>query len=127
MRDVITLAMAFERPTNFDLAEHWKSTLATLKRQQQYVTATLALSPEAVLSLNRWCPMVSVADHLAKLSLPESWVVFDVEFESYHQARFVVLGLGSRAIALAPDALCGEVKAEILRMLDPVRLGYIKP
>jgi predicted DNA-binding transcriptional regulator YafY len=113
MRDVVALAIPFERPANFDLAAYWKRSVAALSSQQTHVSATLALAPQAVSSLNRWCPMLALPEHPARPKLPQSWLVYDVEFENYNQARFVALGLGSSAIALAPDELCKAIATEI--------------
>src|SRR5882757_9621576 len=117
MRDIIVLALQFERPAKFDLAAYWKQTTAKLRDQKQNVSATTALSPEAVLSIDRWCPMTALPDHPAKSSLQKDWLVYEVEFENYQQARFVILGLGPRAIPLAPNALCKEISTDLNQML----------
>jgi predicted DNA-binding transcriptional regulator YafY len=120
MRDAVALALTFERPANFDLAAYWKGTTARLKDEKQSVSVTLAISPKGVLAIQRWCPMVPVPNP-AESSLPTDWAIYEVEFENYHQARFVVLGLGSNAVALAPEDFSAEIKAQIRRTLD--RLG----
>jgi predicted DNA-binding transcriptional regulator YafY len=118
MRDVVVLALQFERPAKFNLAAYWKQTTAKLRDQKQTVSATIALSPEAVLTINRWCPMTALPNHPTQSSLQKGWRVFEVEFESYQQARFVILGLGPRAIPLAPKALCKEIATDLSRMLN---------
>ena len=116
MQDAVVLALQFERPTKFDLARYWKQTTAKLRDQKQTVIATTALSPEAVLTINRWCPMTALPNHPTQSSLQKDWRVFEVEFESYQQARFVILGLGRRAIPLAPKALCKEIANDLTQM-----------
>jgi predicted DNA-binding transcriptional regulator YafY len=123
MRNVVVLAMPFVRPVKFDLAEYWKSSVAALRRQKETVSVRIALSSDGVISISRSCPMTPVESHSARVSLPDGWVVFDIEFENYHQARFVTLGLGSRAIALAPPSFCDDVHAEISRMRLPREPG----
>jgi hypothetical protein len=122
MRDVVVLALQFERPAKFDLARYWKQTTAKLRDQKQTVSATAALSPEAVLTINRWCPMTALPNHPAQASLQKDWRVFEVEFESYQQARFVILGLGPRAIPLAPKPLCKEIANDLTQMSAQSRL-----
>jgi predicted DNA-binding transcriptional regulator YafY len=117
MRDVVVLALQFERPAKFDLAAYWKQTTAKLRDQKQNVSATIALSPEAVLSIDRWCPMTALPNHPTQSPLQKDWRVYEVEFESYQQARFVILGLGPRAIPLAPNALCKEISTDLNQML----------
>jgi predicted DNA-binding transcriptional regulator YafY len=122
MQDVVVLALQFERPAKFDLARYWKQTTAKLRDQKQTVSATTALSPEAVLTINRWCPMTALPNHPAQASLQKEWRVFEVEFESYQQARFVILGLGPRAIPLAPKPLCKEIANDLTQMSAQSRL-----
>jgi predicted DNA-binding transcriptional regulator YafY len=121
MQDVVTLALQFERPAKFNLATYWKQATAKLRDQKHTVSATIALSPEAVLSIDRWCPMTTLPNHPAQSSLQKDWRVFEVEFESYKQARFVILGLGPRAIPFAPKALCKEIATDLSQMLNQPR------
>jgi predicted DNA-binding transcriptional regulator YafY len=121
IQDVVVLALQFERPAKFDLAAYWKQSTAKLRDQKQTVSATTALSPEAVLTINRWCPMTALPNHPTQSSLQKDWVVYEVEFESYQQARFVILGLGPRAIPLAPNALRKEIANDLSRMLQQSR------
>jgi predicted DNA-binding transcriptional regulator YafY len=121
MQDVVTLALQFERPAKFNLATYWKQATAKLRDQKHTVSATIALSPDAVLSINRWCPMTTLPNHPAQSSLQKDWRVQEVEFESYQQARFVILGLGPRAIPLAPKALCKEIATDLSQMLNQSR------
>jgi predicted DNA-binding transcriptional regulator YafY len=129
MRDAVVLALQFERPAKFNLARYWKQTTAKLRDQKQTVSATIALSPEAVLTIDRWCPMTALPNHPTQSSLPKDWRVYEVELESYQQARFVILGLGPRAIPLAPKPLCKEIATDLSHMRSqlPHRGRAIKP
>lgn len=118
MREAIVLALSFKRPAKFDLAAHWKRSTATFKEQRQRYVATLALSSDAVQTIQSWCAMVPVSRPRTARAIPEGWQVFDVEFESRRQARFVVLGLGTGASALGPDEFAQEVVAEIVCMAE---------
>jgi predicted DNA-binding transcriptional regulator YafY len=122
MRDAVALALQFERPAKFDLAAYWKQSTAKLRDQKRTVSATTALSSEAVQTINRWCPMTAIPNHPRQSSLPQGWRIFEVEFENYQQARFVILGLGPRAIALAPTALRKEIDRNLNQMFGHSRL-----
>lgn len=121
MRDAVVLALKFERPAKFDLAAYWKQTTVKLRDQKQTMSATIALSPEAVLSIDRWCPMTALPNYSTQSSMQKNWLVYEVEFESYPQARFVILGLGPRAIPLAPKTLCREIANDLAQMLAQSR------
>jgi predicted DNA-binding transcriptional regulator YafY len=121
MRDAVVLALKFERPAKFDLAAYWKQTTVKLRDLKQTMSATIALSPEAVLSIDRWCQMTALPNYPTQSSMQKNWLVYEVEFESYPQARFVILGLGPRAIALAPKTLCREIANDLAQMLAQSR------
>jgi predicted DNA-binding transcriptional regulator YafY len=117
IQDAVVLALTVKRPAKFDLAKYWKKSTVALREQRRPVTATLALSPGNVLSIRYWCAMLPVSVASSEWPLPDGWLTFKVKFESYDQARFVMLGLGSSAKVLAPAALCEEIKSEISRMV----------
>src|SRR6185503_20308808 len=48
MRKVTVLAVQFERPPRFDLAEHWKAATAELDRKRASFRTVLSLKPESV-------------------------------------------------------------------------------
>ena len=110
MRDVVPLALTFTRPANFDLATYWnQSTTTFTDRREPPFTATLALSPQSVQIINRWCTLTPIPDHPATPSLAQNWQVYKVQFETHQQALFTALGLGSQSITLAPDTLRKEI------------------
>jgi predicted DNA-binding transcriptional regulator YafY len=103
--------VTFERPATFDLAAHWKSTTAQLQAQREQFHATLAVAPDAAVSLKRWC-QVSAAPEV-QAAIPENWCVLHVSFESSAEARFIVLGFGARTHVLAPANLRDEIMKEL--------------
>jgi predicted DNA-binding transcriptional regulator YafY len=127
MRDVVPLALTFTRPANFDLATHWnQSTTAFTDRREPPFTATLALSPQSVQTITRWCPMTPIPNHPATPSLAENWQVYEIQFESPQQARFTALGLGSQSITLAPEGLRQEIAADQQSSLQ-VSSAFLNP
>ena len=113
MRDAVVLATTFERPANFDLAAHWKNATAQLQQKREQFQATLALAPDAGVSLSRWCRVSAAAETECSPAIPENWMVVHVSFENSDEARFIALGFGSRVLVLAPAGLREQVRAEM--------------
>jgi predicted DNA-binding transcriptional regulator YafY len=109
----VVLAVTFERPANFDLAAHWKSSTAQLQQKRGQFRATLALAPDAAASISRWCRVSPVGDAGCDLEFPEKWSVLHVAFENAGEARFIALGLGARVQVLEPVSLRDEVREEM--------------
>jgi predicted DNA-binding transcriptional regulator YafY len=112
MQNAVVLAVTFERPANFDLAAHWKTSTAQLQQKRGQFPTTLAVAPDAAVSLRRWC-RVSPAPEVRCAELPEKWCVLHVAFENDQEARFVTLGLGARVMVLAPDSLRDQVSEQM--------------
>jgi predicted DNA-binding transcriptional regulator YafY len=111
MQNAVVLAVTFERPANFDLAAHWKSSTAQLQQKRGQYPTTLAAAPDAAVSLKRWCKVAPAPE--VRRELPEKWSVLQVSFENSGEARFVVLGLGARVQVLEPVSLRDEVMEEM--------------
>ncbi len=113
MREAVVLAMTFERPKRFDLARWWQRSTQTLREVSRRVTATLAMSPQAVQALTQWCAMRPV--NALGVKLCEGWAVYEVDFDSLYSAQFVSLGLGSAVRVLAPEELRSAVGQEVAK------------
>jgi predicted DNA-binding transcriptional regulator YafY len=112
MQNAVVLAVTFERPAHFDLAAHWKSSTAQLQQKRGQFPTTLALAPDAAVSLRRWCRVAPAPE--VRWVLPEKWSVLHVAFENSGEARFVVLGLGARVQVLEPVSLRDQVREEMV-------------
>lgn len=110
MQDALVLAISFERPTSFNLALYWKQSTAALKEKRQTFLATVALSAESQKTIHRWWQTKELS---TSGSWPMDWRLFTVAFESYRQAKFVILGLGAQAQLLDPEGLKDEIAQEI--------------
>jgi predicted DNA-binding transcriptional regulator YafY len=111
MQNAVVLAVTFERPAHFDLAAHWKSSTAQLQQKRGQFPTTLALAPDAAVSVKRWC-RTSLGPEVQR-EIPEKWSVLQVAFENSDEARFVVLGLGARVQVLEPASLRELVRDEM--------------
>ena len=116
MRNAVVLALGFKRPASFNLAAYWRRSTAAFQDLQHSMTATLALSAEAMMMLKGWNRMTLVEKHPAARLLPEGWTISNVEFDSDRYARFTVLGLGSNAKALGPEEFVRAIADEVSRM-----------
>jgi predicted DNA-binding transcriptional regulator YafY len=113
MQNAVVLAVTFERPANFDLAAHWKTATAQLQQKREQFRATLALAPDAAVSLSRWCRVSPAPEAQCTPAIPAKWTILNVSFESGDEARFVILGFGARAHVLAPATLRDKVMEEM--------------
>jgi predicted DNA-binding transcriptional regulator YafY len=120
MSGATALATGFERPAKFDLAAHWARTTAELEDRRRRFPVVLALAPSAAQILATRCPTSPAPDAEMPGRLPDGLVVLKAEFEDEEFARFVVLGLGARARAIAPLEFCRTIQAEIGAMAQEI-------
>jgi predicted DNA-binding transcriptional regulator YafY len=132
MAAVTALASRFERPANFDLAAYWKESTARLGEQRGSFAVTLRLTPDAVQRLVEW-GMVrpplrepGVDEHFGDgatgvevTGAPAGWVTLTANFDHEEEAKFMVLGLGSRASVVAPVEFRERVIAEARSIAEP--------
>lgn len=121
MKEAVALAVRFERPRNFDLAEYWERSTEALRAAKQKYTATLALTAEGAAALAEWVAMRPVESFVGRLR--EGWTAYAVEFDSAYSAKFVALGLGARARVLGPEELRREVGEEQRSAIRVQRTG----
>jgi predicted DNA-binding transcriptional regulator YafY len=116
MTAVTVLATEFKRPKRFDLAEHWKKSMTELEGKRRGYSAVLAVQAGAAKWLKGWLG-ARPADGAAMEGLGGDWMAMRMEFEDLGQARFMVLGLGTRARVLQPVELQAAVAEELDGML----------
>lgn len=114
MDTVTVLAVGFDRPANFNLAEYWRKSTEELGQQMRRYTVVLSLTVAAAQRLQGWCVTkpIEVPAHQTKA---DGRVTLQAEFDSEGHARFTVLGLGSTVQVLSPAELrlrvCEEIEA----------------
>ena len=116
MAGATVLATGFDRPAKFDLAAHWARSTAELEGRRRRFSVVLALAADAARMLMTRCRTTPLDDQKASRTLPDGWVTLQADFDDEVFARFVVLGLGSRARAIAPDEFCRSIQAEVALM-----------
>ena len=101
IEEAAVLEISCERPPNFDLAAHWKSSTDEFRENRPRFTATLRLDASAAAWVRRW-----------RLTWSEQDSTFLARFENEEEAAFVVLGLGAHVEVVEPIALRERVLAE---------------
>jgi predicted DNA-binding transcriptional regulator YafY len=112
MREVVALAVRFERPRDFDLAAWWGQSTERLRAEKRVYVATLAMSDAGAAELAPWSPMRPVEND-AQCPLPEGWKTWAVEFDSVYAAKFVAMGMGARVLVVGPEELRRDVAHEL--------------
>ncbi len=118
MQNAVVLAVTFERPANFDLAAHWKTSTTQLQQKREQFRTTLAVAADAATQLRGWCRVSPAPETQSAPALPTGWATLDVYFESDEEARFIVMGLAARVHVLAPASLREQVMEEMRAALN---------
>jgi predicted DNA-binding transcriptional regulator YafY len=104
-----------ERPADFDLAVHWKSSTDAFRDGLPRYRATLRLEPRAAAWVRRWRMAWTAPDPPDA----DGWTTFQAHFEHPDEASFVVLGLGARVDVVEPaelrERVLNEVRAVVAR------------
>ncbi|MBS1805775.1 MAG: YafY family transcriptional regulator [Acidobacteria bacterium] len=111
MRKVAVLAVQFERPSRFDLAEHWKAATAELDRKRAGFKTVLSVREDMVRRLEAWCATRAAKGEWARKA-GAGRVALEVDFDDEGMARFFVLGMGSAVRVLEPQAMKEWVSRE---------------
>ncbi|HET6207855.1 MAG TPA: WYL domain-containing protein [Terracidiphilus sp.] len=116
MTGATVLATGFDRPAKFDLAAHWARSTAELEVRRRRFSVVLALAEDSARMLMTRCRTTPMDDHKVSRTLPDGWVTLEAHFDDEAFARFVILGLGASARAIAPDEFCRTIRAEVALM-----------
>ena len=113
IEEAAVLDVPSERPANFDLEAHWKTSTDEFRENMPRYYATLRLAPSGAAWVRRWRLMW-------KEQAPASddgWATFQARFWEEDEAAFVVLGLGAGVEVVEPPALRERVRAQIIAAL----------
>lgn len=105
-----------KRPTGFDLAAHWKAFASDFQQSWRRYETILLLDASAAEELKIWRISSPIPGH--ERPDADGRTRLCVRFESQQEARFVILGFGSRAQVLEPEDLRGHVASEIRLMMQ---------
>jgi predicted DNA-binding transcriptional regulator YafY len=110
MQNLTVLAKQFKRPPRFNLAQHWKNSVAELEAKRKEFRVRMEVKQAAAQRLALW----SKSRRLDEPSEP-GWVMLEILFDHPHQAAFVSRGLGQNARVIAPQQFRRELEDEIRR------------
>ena len=102
------LELAVDRPPDFDLAAHWKSSTKAFREKRGRYTVTMLVDRGTVEKLIHW---VGASVIQPSQDAPDGWVTLRAELEDEEHACFMMLGLGDRVEILEPAALRERVVA----------------
>jgi predicted DNA-binding transcriptional regulator YafY len=117
MKRVTVLAIGFERPARFDLAEHWKASTAELDRKRASYRTILSLTEDAARRVQTWCATKPLGAPKAEAGR----VILQVDFDNDREARFMVLGFGSAVRVVEPESLRQGIEDEARAVADAAR------
>jgi len=117
MKEVAVLAVGFERPARFDLAEHWRASTAEIASKRAGYRVILSLTEDAARRVRTWC----VTKPLAMRKADAGRVMLQVDFDNDREARFIALGFGSSVRVIEPESLRQWVEEEARSVAGAVR------
>jgi predicted DNA-binding transcriptional regulator YafY len=109
------LEIAVERPPDFDLAAHWKSSTEAFRENRGRYPVTMRLERRLAEDFMQWR-----AARLVSTEAPDAdgRVTLRADFEDEEHACFMMLGMGARAEVLEPAALRERVIAGAAAILE---------
>ena len=119
VEEAVVLDVPSERPANFDLEAHWKSSTDAFRENLPRYDATLRLDARGAAWVRRWrmsWTELAPADE-------GGWTTFRARFHEQDEAVFVILGLGARAEVIAPPELRARVADEVRTMSARIALA----
>lgn len=124
IRELQVLDQVFDRPADFDLAEHWRDHLADFDARRHRDEAVLRLSPDGVRRLPLlFDAAVARAAQASATGDLDGWTRVTVPIESQDAAVRELLRLGPDVEVLGP----GTLRARIAETLDAALLRYRGP
>ena len=115
IRDAELLEDRFERPPEFNLAEHWSSSIAAYEADVPRLAVTVRIDPSRIWMLAMQCGAAAVQGAVRlDVDDPEGWTHLRIEVDWPDEAANRLVGLGGVAEVLEPLGLRGEV-AELAR------------
>lgn len=106
----------FDRPGDFDLAEHWRQTGERFFAGLRHYRVRLRVSDVAGARL-RWAPN-SVIDTVTPSAGHPGWSDVAMTFESALETRVYLLGLAGEVVVLEPEELRADMRRAAERFLE---------
>ena len=111
MEKATLLEMAVERPPDFDLAVHWRSSTEKFRENRGRYAVTMRVERRLAEDFMNWRAAQII-------SADADWVTLRADFEDEQHACFVMLGMGARAEVVEPEALRERVVAGATALVE---------
>lgn len=121
MSEATVLASGFKRPARFELRTYWTRSTAEIERKKGSFPVLMAVAPSVVQRLRTHIGIEFREEQAAGFSIPKDWIVLRAYFSDERQARFVVMGLGRQAMAIAPAGFWRSIAEELNGMSAQMR------
>ena len=108
MKKARVLDVSSERPADFDLASHWRSSTEKFRESRPSYPVVLRVAAKAAEQFRTWHAATEVPAHSPN---PDGWITLRVHFDDEEHASFVAHGLGAQAEVLDPLPLRERVAA----------------
>lgn len=110
IKSVTVKAERFERPSGFDLADHWATQLKRFEDGLRRETARLRVSTEGRRRIAELGAYAAKAVAEARSLDANGWAELDLPFENLEQGGRLLLGLGPEFVVLEPAELRLAIK-----------------
>lgn len=124
------LAQGFTREKSFDLPHFWKEWCKSLQIRRPLYTVRVSIAPELITKLHLYLGEVGKYTSPGTESVDDKgWVIVEIQYENFFQARESILSLGRAAEVLEPEALKLSVidfAKQIVDYYQPAEVANIK-
>ncbi len=116
-----TIKRPFKRPAQFDLAQHWRESIARFEARLYPITAHISASPRAQKwLLNDRAPVTPAPNTTPNAHLPTGWKAYLMPIESIEHGVRQLLAYGAHAQVIAPQPL----RVALIREVERLRALY---
>ncbi|MBI9046976.1 MAG: WYL domain-containing protein [Anaerolineaceae bacterium] len=108
VRDLVTVKVLkeeFSRPRKFDLASYWNQYLIKRKRKFPRYFVQLLISPDMIYEINQILGRSQIPVETNCRKNEKDWIQTELVFESFEEARRLLLGFGGAVKVIHPLAL----------------------
>jgi predicted DNA-binding transcriptional regulator YafY len=103
----------FRRPTRFDLAAFWQSSVAEFEAQLHPLVAQVAASPRAQVWFANARTKATTLPESGAAAIPKGWKLYELPLESIDHGARQLMSYGSHIQVISPDTLVRQLQSEL--------------